>query len=117
MLLKKTNLPKVIKNIYLTKNEPVSIVHFLTNRCNARCSFCFIDFDDPNTFKNELTLEEIEKVRSGSNRGKHLRSSEMFNRIRKSPKIKIKVSPNKETLNQINSINQKYNDWFNQQIK
>ena len=62
MLLKKTNLPKVIKNIYLTKNEPVSIVHFLTNRCNARCSFCFIDFDDPNTFKNELTLEEIEKL-------------------------------------------------------
>ena len=62
MLLKKTRLVNVLKNIYFTKNEPVSIVHFLTNRCNARCSFCFIDFDNPNTFKNELTLEEIEKL-------------------------------------------------------
>ena len=34
----------------------------MTNRCNARCSFCFIDFDNPNTFKNELTLEEIDKL-------------------------------------------------------
>ena len=35
------------------------MVHFLTNRCNARCSFCFIDFDDPKTFKGELSIEEI----------------------------------------------------------
>ena len=35
-------------------------MHFVTNRCNARCSFCFIDFDDPKTFQGELTLEEIE---------------------------------------------------------
>ena len=52
----------VLKNINFTKNEPVSVVHFLTNRCNARCSFCFIDFDDPNTFKNEHTLDEIENA-------------------------------------------------------
>ena len=38
------------------------MVHFLTNRCNARCSFCFIDFDNPKTFKNELSLDEIEKI-------------------------------------------------------
>ena len=25
----------------------------------ARCSFCFIDFDDPKTFKGELSIEEI----------------------------------------------------------
>ena len=62
MITKKANLARTVKNIYFSKNEPVSIVHFLTNRCNARCSFCFIDFDDPNTFKNELTLEEIEKL-------------------------------------------------------
>ena len=62
MITKKANFARVVKNIYFTKNEPVSIVHFLTNRCNARCSFCFIDFDDPNTFKNELTLNEIEKL-------------------------------------------------------
>ena len=52
---------KLIKNIYTTK-KPVSIVHFLTNRCNARCSFCFIDFDDPQTFSDELTLDEINLI-------------------------------------------------------
>jgi len=62
MLTKKTNLIRVIKNINFVKNEPVSIVHFLTNRCNARCSFCFIDFDNPKTFDGELSIEEIEKL-------------------------------------------------------
>ena len=62
MITKKANLIRVLKNVNFTKNEPISIVHFLTNRCNARCSFCFIDFDDPNTFKGELTLDEIEKL-------------------------------------------------------
>lgn len=50
---------KLIKNIYLEKKSPISLIHFLTNRCNARCSFCFIDFDNPATFKNEMTLSEI----------------------------------------------------------
>ena len=59
-ITKKTSLTHVLKNIYFLKNEPLSIVHFLTNRCNARCSFCFIDFDDPKTFKGELSLNEIE---------------------------------------------------------
>lgn len=62
MITKNTSLGRVIKNINFVKNEPVSVVHFLTNRCNARCSFCFIDFDDPKTFKGELSLEEIEKL-------------------------------------------------------
>ena len=50
-----------LKNIYLKKKTPISLIHFLTNRCNARCSFCFIDFENPKTFQNELTLGEIEK--------------------------------------------------------
>ena len=62
MVTKKAKLLHVLNNVYFKKTEPVSIVHFLTNRCNARCSFCFIDFDDPNTFKGELTLDEIEKL-------------------------------------------------------
>ena len=62
MITKKANLVRVLKNVHFAKNEPISLVHFLTNRCNARCSFCFIDFDDPNTFKGELTLGEIEKL-------------------------------------------------------
>lgn len=52
---------QLIKNNYFTKKYPISLVHFVTNRCNARCSFCFIDFDNPETFRNELSLDEIEK--------------------------------------------------------
>ena len=62
MIIKKGNTLDVIKNVYFKRSEPVSIVHFLTNRCNARCSFCFIDFDNPETFKSELNLNEIEKL-------------------------------------------------------
>ena len=62
MSLFNRNLLKLIKNIYIDKNEPISVVHFITNRCNARCSFCFIDFDNENTFKGELSLEEISKL-------------------------------------------------------
>ena len=61
MITKKASLPHVLQNVLLTKNEPVSLVHFVTNRCNARCSFCFIDFDNPDTFKSELSVDEIDK--------------------------------------------------------
>jgi radical SAM protein with 4Fe4S-binding SPASM domain len=60
MIFKKAKFFDVIKNVYFKRTEPISLVHFLTNRCNARCSFCFIDFDNPKTFANELTLAEIE---------------------------------------------------------
>src|SRR3989338_5656556 len=40
---------------------PLSMVHFITKKCNARCSHCFIDFDNPATFKGELTIKEIEQ--------------------------------------------------------
>ncbi len=43
-------------------NGPISIVHFITKNCNARCTHCFIDFDDPKTFKGDLTVEEIDRV-------------------------------------------------------
>ena len=59
-MLKRNNVLKVAANIAFNKSEPVSLVHFVTNRCNARCSFCFIDFDNPNIFENELTLDEID---------------------------------------------------------
>ncbi len=62
MLTKKANLGRTISNILLKKNEPVSLVHFVTNRCNARCSFCFIDFDDPKTFTKELSIDEIDTL-------------------------------------------------------
>lgn len=53
---------KLTANLHLTRTYPVSLVHFVTNRCNARCSFCFIDFDDENTFRGELTIPEIERL-------------------------------------------------------
>ena len=62
MITKKASLPNLLKNVYLTKKEPVSIVHFITNRCNARCSFCFIDFDNPKVFEKELTIDEIKSL-------------------------------------------------------
>ena len=58
------NKLKLIKNVYFKKNKPVSLILFLTNRCNARCSFCFIDFDDEisQNKKNELTLDDYKKI-------------------------------------------------------
>ena len=52
----------LFNNLAITKKNPVSLVHFVTNRCNARCSFCFINFDDPLTFKGELDIDEIDKM-------------------------------------------------------
>lgn len=54
--------PVQVFNLVVTKEFPATIVHFLTDRCNARCPFCFIDFNSPMHGKNELTLEEIEEI-------------------------------------------------------
>jgi radical SAM protein with 4Fe4S-binding SPASM domain len=53
---------KTLTNAYVTQKQPLSLVHFITNRCNARCAHCFIDFDNPDTFKSELSTEEIVKL-------------------------------------------------------
>lgn len=50
------------RNLYVDRRYPVSLIHFVTNRCNARCDFCFIDFDDPDINKGELSLDEIERI-------------------------------------------------------
>ena len=63
-------LPKISKylnlskNLLLKKSIPISLIIFLTNRCNARCSFCFIDFDDGFTQNktNELSVEDYKKL-------------------------------------------------------
>lgn len=62
--MKKLN-PKIFRiglNSYFLKKEPISIIHFITNKCNARCKHCFMDFDNPSTFRNELLLKEVEKL-------------------------------------------------------
>ena len=57
---------RTAKSLYLSRSEPVGLIHFLTRRCNARCSFCFIDFDDePSQCKgNELSIDQIQKITS-----------------------------------------------------
>ena len=49
-------------NIMWSKNHPVSIVHFVTNKCNARCPHCFIDFKNPIEQKSFMPLEDIEQL-------------------------------------------------------
>ena len=63
------NISKVLhaaKSLYLFRSEPVGLIHFLTRRCNARCSFCFIDFDDADSQnkKNEMSIEQISQMTS-----------------------------------------------------
>lgn len=61
---------RIFVNSYFLKKEPISLIHFITNKCNARCKHCFIDFKNSKIFKNELSLKEIEKL--SKNLGKSL---------------------------------------------
>lgn len=56
------SLPALLANAYLTRRHPLSLVHFLTERCNARCQHCFLDFSRPDDGRAELTLPEIEQL-------------------------------------------------------
>lgn len=49
-------------NVHVTRRHPVSLVHFVTRRCNARCSFCFIDFEHPSPRSLEMTATEIDRM-------------------------------------------------------
>ena len=42
-------------------NNPVYLIHFITSKCTAKCSFCFY-WKNLNQAKNELSFEEIDKV-------------------------------------------------------
>lgn len=52
----------LVTNVHLTRRHPISLVHFVTRRCNARCSFCFIDFEHPSPKSAELTADEIDRL-------------------------------------------------------
>lgn len=52
-------LLRQITNLLLLKKHPATLVHFITERCNARCPFCFVDFSTPPGCPEELSLQEI----------------------------------------------------------
>lgn len=53
---------KLAFNAQVTRRHPMSLVHFVTRRCNARCSFCFIDFENPSPRSAEMTADEIDRM-------------------------------------------------------
>jgi len=42
--------------------SPIYLILFVTERCNARCKHCFVNVPDNKRIKEELTLQEIEKI-------------------------------------------------------
>lgn len=46
----------------LLRRWPVSLVHFVTERCNAACAQCFLHPDRRRTGGGELTLDEIARL-------------------------------------------------------
>ncbi len=58
-----SNLAKDLYNGLISHQYPIYLIEFITERCNARCNHCFVDFK---TAEDELTLEQIEKIASTS---------------------------------------------------
>ncbi len=56
-LIKKTGFVSQV----ITHSTPVMLVYFITAQCNAKCRFCFYE-TNPGALKDELKLEEIEKI-------------------------------------------------------
>jgi len=56
------NYPALWFNTFVQKRQPISLIHLITRRCNARCNHCFIDFDDPISLEDELSTEEIARL-------------------------------------------------------
>lgn len=62
LLAKAATNASLVANVHLTRRNAISLVHFVTRRCNARCSFCFIDFDNPQAKSSELSAAEIDQL-------------------------------------------------------
>ena len=52
------------KNIFIKRCvSPIYLILFVTERCNAKCKHCFVNTPGKkDTSREELTLEEIEKI-------------------------------------------------------
>lgn len=55
-------LVDVVANAYGRQRQPISLVHFITRRCDARCAHCFIDFATPERRSTPLAVGEIERL-------------------------------------------------------
>ncbi|MDA2933712.1 radical SAM protein [Acidobacteria bacterium AH-259-D05] len=52
---------KIASRLFYKRGLPVSLIFFVTSRCNLLCTHCFY-WEELNKNKNELTLDEIEKI-------------------------------------------------------
>lgn len=53
-----------LKRVFLKSGLPIQLIFFVTCRCNCQCVHCFY-WNELNQDKEELTLEEIEKIAKG----------------------------------------------------
>lgn len=58
------NLLKFLPRIFFPKGDPLQFIFFITAKCNLKCSHCFYT-ENLNSLKDELSLEEIEKISRG----------------------------------------------------
>jgi len=49
-------------NVFASRRTPISLVHFVTERCNARCAHCFIDFDNQPRREEALSIDDIRRL-------------------------------------------------------
>lgn len=61
MLKRAVRDAKIASRLFYKRGLPVSLIFFVTSRCNLLCTHCFY-WEELNKNKNELTLDEIEKV-------------------------------------------------------
>ena len=60
--MKLYDIYKLVKlSVFKRYTSPWQLIHFITSRCNAKCSHCFY-WENLNQNNNELTLEEIDKI-------------------------------------------------------
>lgn len=60
---KKWKISSNLYNAFCSHSHPVYLINFITEKCNAKCPHCFVDFTKE---VNELSLEAYEKIASTS---------------------------------------------------
>ncbi|MBI4335772.1 MAG: radical SAM protein [Candidatus Omnitrophica bacterium] len=58
------NLTKVLPRILRHRGPPLSLIYFITSKCNLRCRHCFYA-ENLNMPEDELSIDEIERISRG----------------------------------------------------